>query len=291
MLKRKTKADRIFLALNYMILTLTGLLTIIPILHILAVSLSDSRAVMANTVSIFPKGFQLEYYKYVLSKHDFYTSYRNTILITVFGTALSMLFTVLAAYPLSKPWLRGRKFLLMLFVFSMIFYGGIVPSYMLMKVLGLIDSLWALIVPFLLAQFNMLVIKSYMEGLPVSIEESAEMDGAGPTRILFSIVLPMCLPVLASMTLFYAVGYWNNYFHARMFISSPEKRTLQLYLNDLIISATQLQNDMTVEDFLNLSPGGVRAATIFAATLPILLFYPYLQKYFVTGITIGSVKG
>jgi putative aldouronate transport system permease protein len=246
---------------------------------------------MANTVSIFPKGFQLEYYKYVLSKHDFYTSYRNTILITVFGTALSMLFTVLAAYPLSKPWLRGRKFLLMLFVFSMIFYGGIVPSYMLMKVLGLIDSLWALIVPFLLAQFNMLVIKSYMEGLPVSIEESAEMDGAGPTRILFSIVLPMCLPVLASMTLFYAVGYWNNYFHARMFISSPEKRTLQLYLNDLIISATQLQNDMTVEDFLNLSPGGVRAATIFAATLPILLFYPYLQKYFVTGITIGSVKG
>ena len=291
MQNRKTKGDRSFITINYILLTLTGFLTLIPILHILAVSLSDSKYVISNTVGILPRGFELEYYKYVLSKHDFYSSYRNTILITVIGTVLSMIVTVLTAYPLSKSWLRGRKFLLLLFVFSMIFYGGIVRSYMLMKMLNLIDTLWSLIIPFLLAQFNMLIIKSYMEGLPESIEESAEIDGAGPTRILFSIVLPMCLPVLASMTLFYAVGYWNNYFHARMFISSPGKRTLQLYLNDLIISATQLQNDMSADEFMNLSPGGVQAATIFAATLPILLFYPYLQKYFVTGITVGSVKG
>ena len=291
MLKRKTKKEKIFVVVNYMILTLVGLATLLPLMHVVAISLSDHKAVVSNTVGVFPKGFTLEYYKYVFSKEGFYTSYLNTITITAIGTGLSMLVTILTAYPLSKPWLRGRKFLLLLFVFSMIFYGGIVPSYMLMKLLNLVDTIWALIVPFLLVQFNMLVIKSYMEGLPESIEESAEIDGAGPVRSLFSIVLPMCLPVLASMTLFYAVGYWNNYFHARMFISSPDMRTLQLYLNDIIISATQLQHDLAAEEFLNLSSGGVQASTIVAATLPILLFYPYLQKYFIAGITIGSVKG
>jgi len=291
MVNKSSKKDSIFTSLNYIVLSTVGLTMLLPILHVIAISLSDRRSVISNTVGIIPKGFELEYYQYILSKHDFFTSYFNTILVTFIGTCLSMIVTVLTAYPLSKPWLRGRKILLLIFIFSMIFYGGIVPCYMLMKLLNLIDTIWALIVPFLLVQFNMLVIKSYMEGLPESIEESAEIDGAGPTRILFSIVLPMCLPVLASMTLFYAVGYWNNYFHAKMYISSPNKRTLQLYLNDMIIAATQLQNDLTAEEYLNLTPGGVRAATIVVATLPIMLFYPYLQKYFIHGITIGSVKG
>ena len=210
--------------------------------------------------------------------------------VTVVGTLLSMVVTVFAAYPLSKPDFRGRRVILLLYVFSMLFYGGTVPIYVFMQSLGLLNTLWAIIVPFIISQYNMFVMKTFFEGLPAAIEESARIDGAGHMRILFSIVLPLSLPSLATIGLFYAVGYWNNYYHAMLFITRPEVKPMQLYLYELISTATRV-SELDPEMAMSVSSAGVQAGSILVGTLPILLLYPFAQKYFISGLTIGSVKG
>jgi putative aldouronate transport system permease protein len=285
--KRVTAFD----VINGVVLAVLGLLSLIPFLHVVAKSVSDDAAVIAGKVGLYPIGFQTHSYQYVLFESGFFQSLGVTVFVTVVGTFLSLLITVMAAYPLSKPRFRGRKFILLLYVFSMLFYGGIVPSYMLMKALNLLDTIWSMIIPFLVVPFNLLVVKTFFEQLPESIEESAEIDGATNWRILRSIVLPISLPVLATIGLFYAVGYWNNYFHPLLFISSVDLKPLQLYLMDMITSSSENLSKLSIEDSMNLTPESVRAATIVVSIVPILIVYPFLQKYFVQGMTIGSVKG
>lgn len=287
MYKRVTAFD----VINGVVLAVLGLLSLIPFLHVVAKSVSDDAAVIAGKVGLYPIGFQTHSYQYVLFESGFFQSLGVTVFVTVVGTFLSLLITVMAAYPLSKPRFRGRKFILLLYVFSMLFYGGIVPSYMLMKALNLLDTIWSMIIPFLVVPFNLLVVKTFFEQLPESIEESAEIDGATNWRILRSIVLPISLPVLATIGLFYAVGYWNNYFHPLLFISSVDLKPLQLYLMDMITSSSENLSKLSIEDSMNLTPESVRAATIVVSIVPILIVYPFLQKYFVQGMTIGSVKG
>jgi putative aldouronate transport system permease protein len=285
--KRVTAFD----VINGVVLAVLGLLSLIPFLHVVAKSVSDDAAVIAGKVGLYPIGFQTHSFQYVLFESGFFLSLGVTVFVTVVGTFLSLLITVMAAYPLSKPRFRGRKFILLLYVFSMLFYGGIVPSYMLMKALNLLDTIWSMIIPFLVVPFNLLVVKTFFEQLPESIEESAEIDGATNWRILRSIVLPISLPVLATIGLFYAVGYWNNYFHPLLFISSVDLKPLQLYLMDMITSSSENLSKLSIEDSMNLTPESVRAATIVVSIVPILIVYPFLQKYFVQGMTIGSVKG
>ena len=287
MYKRVTAFD----VINGVVLAVLGLLSLIPFLHVVAKSVSDDAAVIAGKVGLYPIGFQTHSFQYVLFESGFFLSLGVTVFVTVVGTFLSLLITVMAAYPLSKPRFRGRKFILLLYVFSMLFYGGIVPSYMLMKALNLLDTIWSMIIPFLVVPFNLLVVKTFFEQLPESIEESAEIDGATNWRILRSIVLPISLPVLATIGLFYAVGYWNNYFHPLLFISSVDLKPLQLYLMDMITSSSENLSKLSIEDSMNLTPESVRAATIVVSIVPILIVYPFLQKYFVQGMTIGSVKG
>lgn len=282
--------EKIFRIFNITILTLLAIIAIIPYIHVLSKSFSDNSSVIAGKVAFIPIGFQFGNFDFLFSKSLFISAFKNSVLITVVGTLISLVATVTTAYPLSKKWLKGRKFFLSLYIFAMVFYGGIVPSYMLMKSLNLLDTHWSVILPFTVVPFNMLVVKTFMEGLPESVEESAKIDGAGDIKILWSIVLPMSLASLATVGLFYAVTYWNGFFHATMYISKTNLKPLQQYLYEMINNASNINNNMSVEEMLKISPGGVQAAAIMATTIPIIIVYPFLQKYFVKGMTIGSVK-
>ncbi|WP_313560098.1 carbohydrate ABC transporter permease [Ruminiclostridium cellobioparum] len=288
---RITTGEKIFKICNAVILTFIGLMAILPFIHVFAKALSDNSAVISGKVTFLPVGLQLGNYEFILTKSMFLTCFRNSLFITIIGTLLSLFCTVTTAYPLSKVWLKGRKFFVLLYIFAMLFYGGIIPGYMLMKSLNLLDTLWSVIFPFMVVPFNMLVVKTFMEGLPESVEESAKIDGAGDIRILVSIILPMSMPVIATIGLFYAVTYWNGFFHATMYISKPDLKPLQQYIYEMINSANNINNNMSVEEMLKISPGGVQAAAIIATTMPIIIVYPFLQKYFVQGMTLGSVKG
>lgn len=286
--KKSSNAFQVFLILLFSIL---GLMIILPFFHLIAKAFSSEVAVISGGVKFWPVGFQLDVLNFVVHNRNFLQALFNSVVVTVIGTFVSMAATTLAAYPLSKPSFRGRRGFLLLFAFSMVFYGGIVPSYLLVKSLGLLDTLWAQILPFVVIQFNLFIMKTFFEGIPESIEESARIDGAGNLTILLRIVLPISAPVLATVGLFYAVHYWNSYYHAMLFVSKPEVKPLQLYLYELINSAQNISEIVSAEQAMNVTPMGVQSATIVVSTLPILILYPFLQKYFMHGLTVGSVKG
>lgn len=286
----KRAGARIARALNIMLLALVSLICLLPFVHMVAKSFSGAAVVSAGRVTFYPIDFTLNTYRYVLQDSLFFSSFRNSVIITAGGTLLSLTFTVLAAYPLSKQHLRGRRVILLLYVFTMLFYGGMVSIYVFMRTLNLLNTLACQIIPLLVSQYNLFVMKTFFEGIPESIEESAHIDGAGPLRTLVSIVLPLSLPSLATIGLFYAVAYWNNYYHPMLFITRADVKPLQMYLYELI---TTTQNLYEVDPVIaaGLSSSGMQAAAIVVSTLPILLVYPFLQKYFIKGLTVGSVKG
>lgn len=295
MIKRASPAGRlqrpsVFPVLNYTFFALLALVCLLPYCHLIAKSLSSQTAVISGQVSFWPKGFQIDVYRHVIRNKLFWRAFQNSVFITVVGTSISLTVTLLAAYPLSKPTFRGRKTILLMYVFSMLFYGGTVPIYVFMQALKLLNTPWAVIVPFTVSQFNLFVMKTFFEGIPDALEESARIDGAGPLRILWKIVLPLSLPSIATVALFYAVGYWNNYYHAMLFITKPDVKPMQLYLYEVISTANRI-SELDPEQAMNLSSAGVQAASIIVGTLPILLTYPFAQRYFVHGLTIGSVKG
>ncbi|QTH41791.1 carbohydrate ABC transporter permease [Cohnella sp. LGH] len=287
----RNRSDRWFDVVNNALIVVIGLICLLPFLHVLAKSLSNQASVMGNKVTFYPIGMHLEAFRFVFAHTRFFEALQVTLLVTVIGTALSLTLTILAAYPLSKPDFKGRKPILLLYVFSMLFYGGIIPGYILMKGLGLLDTVWAMIVPLLVVPFNLFVCKTFFEGIPESVEESAKIDGATNFRILRSIVLPISLPVVATLGIFYAVGYWNNYFHPLIYISSIDLKPLQLFLFETIANTEELLQEQPDSVRLSMAPEGFRAATVISSIVPILLVYPFLQRYFVTGMTLGSVKG
>ena len=291
---RMSLADQLFVFFNYTFFILTGAVTIFPFLNLIAKSLSSEAAVISGMVHIIPVDLQFGTYEYVIGDSMFRNAFKNSVIVTAAGTALSLIMTSMAAYPLSKLRLRGRKFFVLVYIFTMLFSGGLIPTYLLIRSLGLINTLPVLFLPSMISVFNMLVIKNYFEGIPDALEESAKMDGASNIRILFQIYLPLSLPVLATIALFYAVGFWNDFFAAMIYINSPELKPLQLYLKELLASANDvfMQLEMTdVNRAMNASPQAIQAASIMLATVPILLVYPFLQKYFVKGVLLGSVKG
>ena len=299
MIENKKPVHRFVDALKYLFLILFALTTLLPFLNLVAKGFSGESAVISGRVLFWPLDPTLKTYNYVLRGNTFFNAFKVSVLITLVGSVSAVVVTAMTAYPLSRSNFRGRKGFLYLWVFIMLFNGGMVPNYMLYRVLGLMDTMWCLMLPGLVSVYNMLLIKNYFETLPDSLEEAARIDGASNMRVLFQIVLPISLPMLATITLFYAVSYWNDYFTARMYISSIDKRPLQLYLYDLINNALQIMNQgadgntgaLSADDVMNLTPESVRAAAITLSTLPILLVYPQLQKYFVSGIVVGSVKG
>lgn len=295
MITRRKHKFSVFMLINVCILCLFGLITLLPVFHVVSKALSGEGPVVAGLVSFWPKQFQIETILYVLRKPEFLGSFRVSAIVTIAGIVIAMLLTVTAAYPLSKPDLKGRKIFLYIFVFIMLFHAGIVPNYLLFRSLKLTNTLWALIFSGAFSVYNMFVVKNYFESLPESIEEAAKIDGASNIYTLVKVVLPMSLPVLATVTLFYGVAFWNNYMSGVLYITDASLKPLQQYLYDLISEALNTidatGNIADIDAAMNLTGESVRSATIVVSTVPILILYPFLQKYFVKGITIGSVKG
>ncbi|MGO4549206.1 carbohydrate ABC transporter permease [Paenibacillus sp. 2TAB23] len=279
----------------YLFLGLSSLLALFPLWYELAASFSSSRAITAGEVLLWPVEFNLHAYNRLFEDGQILIAMRNTVVIMLIGTLLNMLMTILAAYPLSKRRLMGRSGLLLFITFTMLFVSGIIPSFILVKSLGLMDTYWSLWLPALVSTYNLFVMKTFMEGLPEEIEESAAMDGAGDWRILTQIMLPLCKPIIASLSLFYAVGWWNSYFQVLLYITKSSHQSLMVKLYQMInqVDASLLNHAGGSEgaEHILLTPEGIKAAAIIIAVTPILCVYPFLQKHFVKGVLIGSVKG
>ena len=290
----RSKGEKIFSVFNILFMLILGACMLFPFMHVLAKSLSSETAVMRGEVLIVPKELHFGTYQFVMTNSQFYVSFFVSLRVTIIGTLLAMGLTIFTAYPLSKRWLKGRSAVLMFYLFIMLFQGGIVPNYLLYRTLNLTNTIFCLILPMCLNVFNMLIMKNYFETMPESIEESARIDGAEFIAILFRIVIPISMPVIATIALFYSVDYWNNFFYALLYNSSPKYKPLQLFLYEMVtevrISVEKIA-DFNTDRAMNLTAESILSATIIVATMPILLVYPFLQRYFVKGIIIGSVKG
>ena len=299
MKKRKKKpisnGERVFNYLNYAFFILLGFTTLFPFVNLIAKSLSSEKALITGRVTIFPVDFQLGTYKFVLGNPQFINAFKISILVTLIGTLFGVIMTILIAYPLSKPNLKGRKWFLLYFVFAMIFNGGLIPTYLVMQRLNLVNNFWVLILPTVVSVYNMLIMKNFFESLPDSIEESAKIDGASTFTILGKIIIPLAKPVIATIALFFAVAHWNSYYNAMIYITKVDLKPLQLYLKELVSSTKDVLEQSgynpDLDGMYNSSPEAVQAASIVSATVPIIIVYPFLQKYFVKGVLVGSVKG
>lgn len=288
---QRTPFDRWFEGSIHVFMVVLAVVMVVPFLNIASMAVSEGWAVTAGRVGLVPVGFQVETLLFVTTTPQFLTSLMVSVLVTVGGTAWSLLMTALAAYPLSKKHLPGMQVFILIYVVTMLFSGGLIPTYLLVKGLGLINTPWSLVLPVTINVFNLLVIKSFLEGLPESLEESAFIEGADNLTVLFRIILPLSAPVLATIGLFYAVAYWNDFFGPLIYISSTSLKPLQLYLREMISDMASANVGLSMDFTGNLSPDGIRAALVIAATVPIVLVYPFLQKHFTKGVLIGSVKG
>ncbi|MBQ7866553.1 MAG: carbohydrate ABC transporter permease [Clostridia bacterium] len=290
---RRSREDVVVDTVVHVLIVLMLLLTLYPILNVFSKAFSSQTAIISNAVTIYPIGFQTSTMEYVLSSNLFSTAFKNSVTVTVLGTLLSVAVTSMAAYPFSKRNLIFYKPLIMLFVFTMWFSGGLIPTYLAYKELKMLNSLKVLILPAAINVYNMLLLKNYYESLPEALEEAARIDGANKFQIFFQIVLPLSMPVLATVCLFTAVGLWNDFYSPMMYNTRTQLRTLSQYLYDMVAqSGTDLTMSTNADDLMNNTlPEAVRAASIIASITPILVVYPFLQKYFVKGALIGSVKG
>ncbi|HUC91480.1 MAG TPA: carbohydrate ABC transporter permease [Paenibacillus sp.] len=276
---------------KYAVLTVFGLITLFPFLHVLAQSFSSQNAIVSNRVTIFPVDFQWLSYRMLLGDEFFYRAFSISVLRTAAGVMINMALTCLMAYPLSKRTLKGKALIMNMVVFTMLFQGGLIPSFLLLKELQLLDTLWALLLPSAISAFNLILLKNFFQSVPDSMEESAMIDGAGHGAILWKIFVPLSLPAIATLSLFYAVMHWNSYFDAVMYISNTELNPLQVYLRNMIVL-----NDSNIEVTNNtglylISPESLKAATIIASVLPMIVLYPFIQRYFAKGVMLGALKG
>lgn len=285
--------EHIFLFLNDLILILLCIVMIYPVLFVLARSVTPELERALHPLRIFPSSFDFTGYVFIFSSgSNIVNSYRTTILRTLIGTAVNMALTLLLAYPLSKKYYRPRKVLTGLIVFTMWFSGGLIPSFLLNKSLGLLNSFWVYIFPCAVNPFNLMIMRNFFQQIPDSLDESAKLDGANDLRVFWSIYLPLSTASIATLTLFYAVFHWNMWFDSMLYMNRKEMWTMQYTLRQLIDSATVTDIATVGTAMDNIPPAEtVRMATVVVATVPILCIYPFLQKYFVKGMLVGSVKG
>ncbi|MCC8101062.1 MAG: carbohydrate ABC transporter permease [Clostridiales bacterium] len=289
--KKKRKKIDVGKCVMYLVVGLVVAVCLYPFLTVLAYSLSDGAAVTRGEVSIFPVGFQLTAYKEILKQTQIWTAMRVSIFVTIVGTALGLILTIFASYALSKPDLWGGKAITAFILFTMYFSGGMIPTFLIVKSVGLYDSIWSLILPSSMNVFNFIVMRTFFRQLPMELKEAAYIDGAGEMKILFQIVLPLSMPIIATIGLYYAVDYWNDYFSALLYIQSPEKYSLQLRLRQMLFAGDMNQLTSTDSAGVQVVQETLKMACIVVTTLPIIAVYPWLQKYFVKGVMVGSVKG
>lgn len=284
--------DKLFDVVIYGILTGLVIVTLYPLLYVIFASVSDAGALIAFKGILWrPLGFSLEAYRSVMDNPGILAGYRNTLFIVVFGVTLNLFMTSLGAYVLSRKNVMWNKVFMFMIVFTMFFHGGLVPMYLIVKNVGLLDSLWATIIPFSMSTFNLIIMRTAFMGIPDGLEESAKIDGANHFTILFRIILPLSMPVIAVMVLYYAVDKWNGWFYASVFIKSRELFPLQLVLREILISNStdSMSTGASAADRHQIGET-IKYATIVVATLPVLCIYPFVQRYFVKGVMVGSLK-
>ena len=289
-----SKADRIFDIVNYAILTLVLLIVAYPLYFIVIASVSDPIAVYAGKVVFWPQSFTWEGYERILEYDQFFTGYRNTVIYTVIGTAINVIITIPGAYALSRKDLVGHNTMMMLITFTMIFNGGLIPSYLLIMELKLYNTMWALILPVTVSSWNLIVARTFFQQtIPDELLEAAVLDGCSNAQFFMRVVLPLSKSIIAVMVLFYAVSHWNSYFNALIYLKTPTKYPLQLVLRSILFENSM--GDM-VEDASTLAAQQrmgdlIKYGVIMASSLPLLILYPFLQRYFIQGVMIGAVKG
>ncbi|KQX68192.1 carbohydrate ABC transporter permease [Paenibacillus sp. Root444D2] len=288
-----TKGEKAFVSTNYIILTTLTILIVIPFWYVISVSVTPYHIFSEkNGLILFPTSFSLEYYKYLLQEGSLiYSAYGNTIRNTAAGVLLALFLTITASYSLAEKQLPGRRMIMLFFVFTMLFKGGMIPTYITIKQLGLLDTSYVLIVVMAFSAFNMIIMKSFFEGIPDSLRESASIDGASEFRILWQIVLPLSKPVIATIGLLYLVVYWNDFFNAMLYVTDWHKAPVQLVLRTIIASSSLPPELLEAAGSTPPPTIGIQMAAIIIVALPMLIIYPFIQKHFEQGMLIGSVKG
>lgn len=285
--KKKISPLSIF---NYCVLTLLAIACLLPFLNIIGSSFATSSEITQRPFILIPKTFTLDAYRYILSTPTIFRSLGVSIIVTLGGTFISMCLTSFMAYGLSRKYLHGRGVINFLIVFTMLFAGGMIPTFLVVKSLHLIDSLWSLILPVAINAFNLIIMRNFFQALPDSLEESAKMDGCTDIGVFFRIMLPLSLPSIATISLFYAVTYWNTYQNALIYLNDSSKWPIQVLLRQIVIVSSGMNADAGAVDVVPPAQS-IKMAVIIVATIPMLIVYPFIQKYFVKGALVGAVKG
>lgn len=286
--------ERVGMAVVYLICIMAGILTIVPFLYIVAGSFATEKELVERAFFIIPHTFSLNAYKYIIADGSIFRGLANSFFIMIAGIVVNMAFTTTLAYPLSKSNLKGRNVVLNVIIVTMLFSGGMIPNYLVVKGLGLLDSYWALMLPGAVNAFNLIIVKNFFQELPHELEEAARIDGCSDVGIFAKIILPLSKPALASVGLFYAVSHWNDFFNSLIYLNSTEKFPVQIILRQIVLLAQGASADGSAVDF---GVGGtppeqvVKMAATVVATIPILCVYPFVQKYFEQGVMVGAVKG
>lgn len=295
---RASRADRVFDFVNLSLLCLTLLVVAYPLLYIISASISDPNLVNQGKVWLFPRGINFDGYRRVFQDSMIWLGYRNTVFYVVLGTLINLFVTLTCAYPLSRKDFYGRNLFTVLFTFTMFFNGGLIPSYLLVKNLGMYDSIWALVIPGAASMYNIIIVRTFFDrNIPIELQESAHIDGCSNTRLFAVIVLPLSAPIIAVMSLFYGVGHWNSFFNALIYLSDRGKYPLQLVLREILVQNQMSTEMMITADDIDLIAKQARVAdlikycVIIVSTLPIIVVYPFLQRYFVQGMLVGAIKG
>ncbi len=298
---KESRSDRIFLLLNYVYLAIALICVLYPLVYIVSASISSPTYVNSGEMWLFPKGITFEGYQRVFENQSIWQGYANTILYTVVGTLVNLLVTIPAAYALSRSDFVGRGFFMAMFLVTMFFSGGLIPTYLLVKNLGLVNTMWALILPSAASVWNIIVARTFFQStIPKELQEAAHIDGCTNLRLFWKIVIPLSAPIIAVMALFYGVGHWNSYFNALVYLNDESKYPLQMVLRQILVlqemtgsgigAATSGEAAMAMNARAD-SAALLKYAVIIVSTLPIIAVYPFLQRYFVQGVMIGSVKG
>ncbi|MGO4545664.1 carbohydrate ABC transporter permease [Paenibacillus sp. 2TAB23] len=291
---RRNTGDKVFDTFIYIFMTIVAIVTLYPFLNVLAISFNDSVDTVRGGITIYPREFTLKNYETIFGFDGLLVGFKNSVLRTVIGTAIGVLSASMMAYTLSRPDFQARRWMSVAFALTMYFTGGLIPGFLLMKNLGLIGTFSVYIIPALLSVWNVFVVRSYIDGLPYALQESAKIDGANDWTIFWKVILPLCQPVLATIALFIAVGHWNSWFDTYLFNNrSPENTTLQYELMKVLLSTQTGSNyrDPNAQQAISaVSPESIKMAITIVVTIPILMVYPFLQKYFVKGMTLGAVK-
>jgi putative aldouronate transport system permease protein len=292
---KESSTDQMFTALNYIVLSLFFITIAYPIIYILSASFSSTDAVTTGRVWLWPVEFSLEGYKAVFKYNQIWIGFRNSLFYMVVGTLINIILTIIAAYPLSRKGFLGKKYFMFLFVFTIMFSGGVIPTYLLVKDIGLLNSVWAMLLPSAMSVFNVIITRTYFQNnIPQEMLEAAQMDGCNDFLFLSKIVIPLSGPILAVITLFYAVGHWNSYFNALLYLRNQSLYPLQLVLRTILIQNQVDPNMLSNVDDMNARQGLadlLKYSLIVVATVPLIVVYPFVQKHFVKGVMVGSLKG